>query len=151
MSNNKFFEMTCPVCGKYYFSDDTETEKSDPEYKGKELDQCTECGWIYDVSQAENPDLKNGANELSVNDYKKIYLKKIADNPNYSYLDDNYIPNPHLCPVCGKHTFSDSNSFEICPVCGWTDDSVMEEEPDKWAGNSNDLCLNDFRKRYLQK
>ncbi len=146
--DNNFKEMLCPVCGKYLFTDDTELEKSDPDYQGKEIDWCIECGWRYDLSQTEDPDLKEGNNKLSLNEYKKWYQKKLLENPDFNYLDENHVKHPHLCPVCGKHTFSDDGSFEICPVCGWEDDGIMEREPDRWAGTANDLCLNDFKKRY---
>ena len=48
---NKFKEMLCPVCGKYLFVDDSELEKSDPDYQGKEVDQCVECGWRQVLAQ----------------------------------------------------------------------------------------------------
>ncbi len=145
---SRFVEMLCPVCGKYMFVDDTDLEKEDPDYEGKQDDFCIECGWNYDLNQTNDPDLKEGKNAMSLNEYKEWYAGKIKENPDYSYLEEAFPSIPHLCPVCGKHEFSDKGSWEICPICGWVDDEVMENEPDKWAGNANDLCLNDFKKRY---
>ena len=145
---SKFEPMICPVCGKYEFVDDTDLEKADPDYEGYSGDQCSYCGWIYDVDQAHNPDSANGNNELSLNEYKEWYKERLKEDPDYNFSEASYEPEPHVCPVCGRHQFSDSFSYETCPVCGWVDDGVMEEEPDNWAGNANDLCLNDYKTRY---
>lgn len=138
--------MDCPVCGDYYFS---ELDESDIEIY--DTLQCPQCGWKYDLKQPLDPDAHSGINEMTLNEYREHYKRRIIDNPQYNYQDENYRVTPHQCPVCGQHTFSDEGSFEICPVCGWQDDSVMESEPDKWAGCSNDLCLNDFRARYIKQ
>ena len=146
-----FKPMECPVCHKYYFADDTENEKMEPGYNGKQDDYCASCGWKYDLYQAEHPDVANMTNTLSLNDYVKKYNEIISENPDYDYLEATYSPTPHRCPVCGRYEFPDVSSFDICPFCGWEDDELMENEPDKWAGTANALCLNDYKKEYLTK
>ncbi|MCD7810432.1 MAG: hypothetical protein LUG91_01065 [Ruminococcus sp.] len=37
----------------------------------------------------------------------------------------------HKCPVCGKYEFEQRGSFDICEVCGWTDDLFQEDFPDE--------------------
>ncbi len=141
--------MLCPVCGEYRF---TELTLEDLYCGITPADvECKVCGWHYDLNQCNNPEENNGANEMSLNKYKSWYNEKLAQNPNYNYFEEkinNYIPEPHICPVCKKYEFSDRSSSEICPFCGWQDDSLMEDESDKWAGCSNDLCLKDYIKRY---
>ena len=144
MKDTIYQPMECPVCGKFYFSELQE---------GEDIShlQCSKCGWIYDYEQAVNRDQKSGRNAQSVNEYVQWYQNKLAENPEYDYSDEHRPPKKaHQCPVCGKHMFKERDSFDICPVCGWVDDGLMEDEPDHWAGSSNDLCLIDFRKRYLQ-
>ena len=144
MNNSYYQPMECPVCGKFFFAELQEGEDI------HDL-QCTKCGWRYDYEQALDHDLKDGNNALSVNEFIEWYHGKVSENPHYDYSDEHCPPNaPHPCPVCGEHIFKDRDCFDICPICGWTDDGLMEDEPNRWEGNSNDLCLNDFRERYLK-
>ena len=67
--NKKFKAMMCPVCGKMYFSGPNKDTYNEDivEYLNGEI-ECSHCGWIYDLFQAENPDSKEGFNEMSVNE-----------------------------------------------------------------------------------
>ncbi|MBQ1282219.1 MAG: CPCC family cysteine-rich protein [Bifidobacteriaceae bacterium] len=144
MKNNTYQPMECPVCGDFYFSELQEDDDID-------FLQCLRCGWQYDYEQAVNPNLKQGKNKQSVNECRALFEKLIAENPDYDYSEANCpAAKSHKCPVCKEHMFKNSDSFEICPVCDWVDDGLMESEPDSWEGTSNPLCLNDFRKRYLK-
>ena len=45
---------------------------------------------------------------------------------------------PYPCPLCGaSHQVSekDSNSFDICEVCGWEDDGFQLRHPDDTGAN----------------
>lgn len=152
MTIKNFKPMECPICHQYYFSDDPDLKKKGgPEYEGKEDDYCSHCGWKYDLYQFEHPNVPNLTNELSLNDYRKWFQSKIDENQEYDYVEDNYTVTAHMCPVCGKYEFENTDSYDICPYCGWEDDELMESEPDKWAGCTNPLCLNDYCKDYQQK
>lgn len=53
----------CPVCGKYEF-----------EYEGcNEI--CENCGWQDDLVQLKNPDERECANQMSLNEAKAAYAE----------------------------------------------------------------------------
>lgn len=143
---DKFVEMVCPVCHEYYFADDTDFEKSLPDYEGH-FDYCHHCGWIYDIEQVQNPNLANKSNDLSLNEYKNRYEQQIKENPNYDYSKVTCFKVPHKCPICGKYEFSDNGSFDICPYCGWEDDDIQLEDPN-YEGGANDFSLNKYKEQY---
>ena len=60
-----------------------------------------------------------------------------------------FFKRKYLCPVCGKHYFTEINAYEICPVCGWEDDPVQRREPDL-SGGANKLSLNEAIDEYLK-
>lgn len=56
----------------------------------------------------------------------------------------------HLCPVCEQYTFSDEDSYEICPVCDWEDDSLQLKNPD-FEGGANIMSLKQAKKEWEEK
>ncbi len=64
------------------------------------------------------------------------------------YTQINHDSKEHVCPVCGKFTFSHYDSYEICKFCEWEDDAYQEENPDDDAG-ANGMSLNEYRQDWL--
>ena len=58
------FVFKCPVCGQYTF-------QSGP----GSYEICPVCGWEDDKAQHKDPNLKGGANKLSLKEYKERYEK----------------------------------------------------------------------------
>lgn len=60
------------------------------------------------------------------------------------------IKEGQICPVCNKHKFSEYDSYEICPICGWEDDGVQRDDPDYPEG-ANGMSLNEYKRRAIEK
>ena len=56
----------------------------------------------------------------------------------------------YTCSCCGFKTFLEENgSLEICDVCKWQDDAVMNDNPDYWGG-ANKVCLRQAQRNYIE-
>lgn len=58
-------EFLCPCCQKIIFHQD------------EEYDICLVCLWQYEKAQLLDPNYCGGANALSLNEYKKLFLDRI--------------------------------------------------------------------------
>ncbi|MEA4964798.1 MAG: CPCC family cysteine-rich protein [Oscillospiraceae bacterium] len=56
--------------------------------------------------------------------------------------------NNKICECCGNAVLSPSSEFEICPICGWEDDDIQNDNPDM-SGGANDMSLNEAKAAYL--
>lgn len=56
----------------------------------------------------------------------------------------------YTCPCCGYRTLSEeeNGSDEICKMCFWQDDYVMNEDPDYWGG-ANGVCLRQAQRNFI--
>lgn len=80
---------------------------------------------------------------------EKSDIESVAIDPNKTGVR-NCVPNAqrHECPVCGKTVFwGELSTYDICVICGWEDDRVMENGPDDDAG-ANEMSLNEYRAAY---
>ena len=48
------------------------------------------------------------------------------------------------CTCCGNPLPDEDSLFEICPICNWERDDVMEEKPSE-SGGANGLSLEEAR------
>ena len=51
------------------------------------------------------------------------------------------------CACCGFETLPFDSIFEICPLCGWQDDDVQNDDPN-YEGGANELSLNKYRAQW---
>lgn len=52
------------------------------------------------------------------------------------------------CPACGKYEFPEKDSYDICPVCGWEDDGLQDDDHN-YAGGANSLSVNEARLEFF--
>jgi len=59
----------------------------------------------------------------------------------------------HPCPCCGFRTLDEAppGTDEICPVCGWQDDTVQSRDRDFGAGPNRGQSLNECRVAFLDE
>lgn len=56
-------------------------------------------------------------------------MKKVKINPDYFFCDELY-PNIHVshkCQICVEYEFTDESSYDICPICGWEDEDILDD------------------------
>jgi len=53
-----------------------------------------------------------------------------------------------ICACCELPTLPKDSIFEICPLCGWQDDGVQNDDP-SYSGGANKLSLNDYQAKWL--
>jgi len=51
------------------------------------------------------------------------------------------------CMCCGNNTLTPNSVYEICPICGWEDDDIQNDDPD-FEGGANEMSLNQAKIAY---
>lgn len=54
------------------------------------------------------------------------------------------------CAVCGYITLDSRHPYDICPVCRWQDEGVIDDPTIPTYGPNGDLSLEQARKNYQE-
>ena len=54
------------------------------------------------------------------------------------------------CACCGEKSLPADSVFEICPVCGWQDDDIQNDDPD-FDGGANEMSLRQAQEAYAKR
>ncbi len=100
-------------------------------------------------------DIVNGMDEFTKRGYKNVEYQVYRRSYACRWAMKNRLPlrlrertkGPHKCPVCEKTIFSEYNSYEICEVCGWEDETPCERYPEE-ESIANGCSLLEYRIRY---
>jgi hypothetical protein len=85
-------------------------------------------------------------------DEKFIVCPKCGDEhcisgPAYDECQGCGYVSPHgkeTCACCGAKTLEYRDHYEVCPLCGWEDDDIQNDDPD-YRGGANPDSLNERR------
>ena len=53
------------------------------------------------------------------------------------------------CACCGGDTLEAESNYGICPVCGWEDDPIQNNDP-AYEGGANSINLTTARQAFLE-
>lgn len=73
--------------------------------------------------------------------------KELAAKPAAEKKGQKASSAERVCACCGAPI---SEKYEICEICGWEDDPVQNRDPE-FAGGANKDCLNEYRRKYMEK
>lgn len=92
--------------------------------------------------------------EYTINSVKSWVVIKSSDVFNGKIAVFVLDPTDHMndkkkCACCGKETLDADSTYDICPVCGWENDELQEDDPDLHGG-ANKMSLNEAKRAYKE-
>lgn len=116
--------MTCPVCGKFEF-----TELQEADLLIRDYMQCFSCGWKYDHNQINHPDLAEGLNTLSLSDYKAWYQEQIKTDPEYNWLERTINQRRTVVPSANRPNLKTKAALKCVRTAGGVMMASWSESP----------------------